>query len=221
MLSLRGMRSFTCVHAGPCVWNRAMAEGLALATCLGKLNISLLELFFFLELVELFQLQPHRGGSAGHIHHCQTELKMHLEPRSRATCVTAVCPCSVSHHMQFPTNVLSIFLNRFPDHILKLHLQINIQFQFGHKKSTFSLWRVLSESTRWAHGADGRYPTKGLPEHSRNEETNLTLKQSPYNQITASKVTNKGSLGKRWWIKRWKLAAMWPVMAKGLKAGWH
>ena len=55
-----------------------MAEGLALATCLGKLNISLLELFFlqlvklFLELVELFQLQPHRGGSARH--HCHTEL---------------------------------------------------------------------------------------------------------------------------------------------------
>jgi hypothetical protein len=35
-----------------------MAEGLALATCLGKLNIAVLEL-----LSQLLQLQPHQGGS--------------------------------------------------------------------------------------------------------------------------------------------------------------
>jgi len=38
-----------------------MAEGLALATCLGKLNIAVLELLS--EVLEPFQLQPHQGGS--------------------------------------------------------------------------------------------------------------------------------------------------------------
>ena len=66
--------NLTCVQAGPCVWNRLMAEGLALATCLGKLNIAVLEL-----LLQLLQLQPHQGGSVEHIHNCHTELKMHLD----------------------------------------------------------------------------------------------------------------------------------------------
>ena len=91
-----------------------MAEGLALATCLGKLNIvGLLELL--LEFLERLQLQPHQGGSVGHIHcHCHTELK----------CIGIKVTCHLRHssltvgriflcdHMQDPANVLSpLFLN--------------------------------------------------------------------------------------------------------------
>ena len=87
----------TWVQAGACVWNRVMAEGLALATCLGKLNISVLELDAF----EPAELWPHQGGSVGHKLHCHTELKMHLKvtcclrhsslPVVRISCCVTTC----------------------------------------------------------------------------------------------------------------------------------
>ena len=139
------------MQAGPCVWKRATAEGLALATCLGKLNIAVLEL--------LFLEAPPQRGSAGHIHDCQTELKLHLRTtrsRSRVACVTAPCSLAISRAATVRPHAIPTectLSTGFPISILSETL-FSMHFQQKIKKSTLFLVTCTFEvCTRKAHGS--------------------------------------------------------------------
>ena len=163
--------SLTLVQAGPCVWNKLMAEGLALATCLGKLNIAELELFS-----QLLQLQPHQGGSAEHIHNCHTELKMHLDQghvRLASQQFARRPYLLLCDHMQFPAKCT---FTTFPQQVSNsMHLAlVNAHLVPIQTKNKYILLRhVLWESTRWSHVSTwwqtGSSRKEGLSEHSRKE----------------------------------------------------